>query len=167
MKIATSPFVYWGVAFFMPEKVGNLQGKREEGGGKREEGRRGLIWRRGFQPRCDYKWAVLYAAGSRVSMRSPLSRWHDAAGSRVSMRSPLGRRYNAAGSRVSKGAKPRSGNAPVAERSGCPTSKARSLEKQGQGRAGAAEGADMAAVTRSIVSFTAGESGRSSRARLA
>jgi hypothetical protein len=25
MKIATSPFVYWGVAFFMPEKVGNLQ----------------------------------------------------------------------------------------------------------------------------------------------
>ena len=25
MKIATSPFVYWGVAGFMPEKVGNLQ----------------------------------------------------------------------------------------------------------------------------------------------
>ena len=26
MKIATSPFVYWGVAVFMPEKVGDLQG---------------------------------------------------------------------------------------------------------------------------------------------
>ena len=26
MKIATSPFVYWGVAVFMPEKFGNLQG---------------------------------------------------------------------------------------------------------------------------------------------
>ena len=26
MKIATSHFVYWGVAVFMPEKVGNLQG---------------------------------------------------------------------------------------------------------------------------------------------
>jgi len=25
MKIATSPFVYWGVAVFMPEIVGNLQ----------------------------------------------------------------------------------------------------------------------------------------------
>ena len=25
MKIATSPFVYWGVAVFMPEKLGNLQ----------------------------------------------------------------------------------------------------------------------------------------------
>ena len=26
MKITTSPFVYRGVAVFMPEKVGNLQG---------------------------------------------------------------------------------------------------------------------------------------------
>ena len=25
MKIATSPFVYWGVVVFMPEKLGNLQ----------------------------------------------------------------------------------------------------------------------------------------------
>ena len=25
MKIATSPFVYWGVAVFMPEKLWNLQ----------------------------------------------------------------------------------------------------------------------------------------------
>jgi len=25
MKIATSPFVYWGVSVFMPEKLGNLQ----------------------------------------------------------------------------------------------------------------------------------------------
>ena len=25
MKIATSPFVYWGVAVFMPEKLGNFQ----------------------------------------------------------------------------------------------------------------------------------------------
>ena len=30
MKIATSPFVYWGVAVFMPEKVGNLQEKRRQ-----------------------------------------------------------------------------------------------------------------------------------------
>jgi len=28
MKIATSPFVYWGVAVFMPEKLGNLQAKQ-------------------------------------------------------------------------------------------------------------------------------------------
>jgi len=28
MEIATSPFVYWGVAVFMPEKLGNLQRDR-------------------------------------------------------------------------------------------------------------------------------------------
>ncbi len=27
MKIATSPFIYWGVAVFMPEKLGKLQVK--------------------------------------------------------------------------------------------------------------------------------------------
>ena len=31
MKIATSPFVYWGVAVFMPEKLGNLQGATHVG----------------------------------------------------------------------------------------------------------------------------------------
>ena len=35
-EIATSPFVYWGVAVFMPEKLGNLQvNDFNEGGGKR------------------------------------------------------------------------------------------------------------------------------------
>ena len=32
MKIATSPFVYWGVAVFMPEKLGNLQVCEKNGG---------------------------------------------------------------------------------------------------------------------------------------